>query len=132
MKFLHLSDLHIGKSVNGFSMLEEQKHAFKQVIEYIKSERPNAVVIAGDVNPGSEIIAHGNIIVLGALKGTAHAGAGGDNNCFVSALVLQPTHLRIADIYTYLPPERESRGKKLELQPEWAYIQDNELYIALL
>ena len=60
MKFLHLSDLHIGKSVNGFSMIAEQKHAFKQIIEYIKTERPAAVVIAGDVYdravPGVEAV----------------------------------------------------------------------------
>ena len=49
MKFFHLSDLHIGKSVNGFSMIEEQKHVFEQVIGYIKTERPAAVLIAGDV-----------------------------------------------------------------------------------
>jgi len=60
MKFLHLSDLHIGKNVNGFSMLEEQKHVFKQIIEYIKSELIDAVVIAGDVYdravPGIEAV----------------------------------------------------------------------------
>ena len=49
MKFLHLSDLHIGKSVNGFSMTAEQKHAFGQIIGYIKTESPAAVVIAGDI-----------------------------------------------------------------------------------
>jgi exonuclease SbcD len=49
MKFLHLSDLHIGKSVNGFSMIAEQKHAFHQVTEYIKTEKPTVVAIAGDV-----------------------------------------------------------------------------------
>jgi exonuclease SbcD len=49
MKFLHLSDLHIGKSVNGFSMLGEQKHIFQQVIETIQSDRPKAVIIAGDI-----------------------------------------------------------------------------------
>ena len=49
MKFLHLSDLHIGKSVNGFSMIPEQKHAFEQIIRYIKTEQPAAVIIAGDV-----------------------------------------------------------------------------------
>lgn len=49
MKFLHLSDLHIGKSVNGFSMIAEQRHVFKQIIEYIKTENPTAVIIAGDV-----------------------------------------------------------------------------------
>ena len=49
MKLIHMSDLHIGKSVNGFSMIEEQKHAFVQVIGYIETERPGAVIIAGDV-----------------------------------------------------------------------------------
>lgn len=49
MKFLHLSDLHIGKTVNGFSMLAEQRHVFGQIIEYIDTEKPDAVLIAGDV-----------------------------------------------------------------------------------
>ncbi|MDR3355378.1 MAG: exonuclease SbcCD subunit D [Synergistaceae bacterium] len=60
MKFLHLSDLHIGKSVNGFSMLEEQVNAFRQVYDYIDAERPDAVLIAGDVYdrsvPGVEAV----------------------------------------------------------------------------
>jgi exonuclease SbcD len=60
MKFFHLSDLHIGKSVNGFSMLDEQKNAFRQIIGYIKTERPAAVIIAGDVYdrtvPGVEAV----------------------------------------------------------------------------
>ena len=49
MKFLHLSDLHIGKNVNGFSMLEEQRRVFRQIIGHIRSERPAAALIAGDV-----------------------------------------------------------------------------------
>lgn len=49
MKFLHLSDLHIGKTVNGFSMLEEQRHVFEQIIGYIGTEKPDAVLIAGDI-----------------------------------------------------------------------------------
>jgi exonuclease SbcD len=60
MKFLHLSDLHIGKSVNGFSMLEEQCHIFRRIIEYLQAEKPDAVVIAGDVYdravPGVEAV----------------------------------------------------------------------------
>ncbi|MDR3091716.1 MAG: exonuclease SbcCD subunit D [Clostridiales bacterium] len=60
MKFLHLSDLHIGKSVNGFSMLEEQRHAFRQILGYIEAERPDAAVVAGDVYdravPGVEAV----------------------------------------------------------------------------
>jgi exonuclease SbcD len=49
MRFLHLADLHIGKSVNGFSMLGEQRNVFRQIIGYIRAERPTAVVIAGDI-----------------------------------------------------------------------------------
>ena len=49
MKFIHMSDLHIGKTVNGFSMLEEQRHVFGQIICYIEAEKPEAVLIAGDV-----------------------------------------------------------------------------------
>jgi len=49
MKFLHLSDLHIGKNVNGFSMIPDQKYIFAQIIELIQKEKPVAVVIAGDV-----------------------------------------------------------------------------------
>jgi exonuclease SbcD len=49
MKFFHLSDLHIGKIVNRFSMLAEQRHVFEQIIGYIKTEQPGAVIIAGDV-----------------------------------------------------------------------------------
>ncbi|MDR1533016.1 MAG: exonuclease SbcCD subunit D [Clostridiales bacterium] len=60
MKFLHLSDLHIGKSVNGFSMLEEQAHVFKQVKGYVHSHKPEAVVIAGDIYdrsaPGADAV----------------------------------------------------------------------------
>lgn len=46
---MHLSDLHIGKRVNGFSMLEDQNYILKQIIEISRREKPDAVLIAGDV-----------------------------------------------------------------------------------
>lgn len=49
MKFLHLSDLHIGKRVNEFSMLEDQEYILTKIINIIDEEKPDAVVIAGDV-----------------------------------------------------------------------------------
>ena len=49
MKFIHISDLHIGKRVNGFSMLEDQKFILDKIIEIIKEQSPDAVFIAGDV-----------------------------------------------------------------------------------
>lgn len=49
MKFIHLSDLHIGKRVNEFSMLEDQEHILNQILRIIGEEAPDAVLIAGDV-----------------------------------------------------------------------------------
>lgn len=49
MKFIHLSDLHIGKRVNEFSMLEEQEYILNKIINIIDAENPQAVIIAGDV-----------------------------------------------------------------------------------
>ena len=49
MKFIHLSDLHLGKRVNDFSMIDDQRHILGQITEIIKNEKPDAVLIAGDV-----------------------------------------------------------------------------------
>ena len=49
MKFIHLSDLHIGKRVNEFSMIEDQKFILNEILKIIDDETPDAVIIAGDV-----------------------------------------------------------------------------------
>lgn len=49
MKFLHTADLHIGKTVNEFSMLEEQKNTLKQILDYAIEEKADGIVIAGDI-----------------------------------------------------------------------------------
>lgn len=49
MKFLHLADLHLGKRVNGFSMLEDQAHILRQILAILDNEQPDGVLIAGDV-----------------------------------------------------------------------------------
>ena len=49
MKLIHISDLHLGKRVNEFSMLEDQAYILKQILTVIDDERPDAVLIAGDV-----------------------------------------------------------------------------------
>lgn len=49
MRFIHLSDLHLGKRVNDFSMLEDQQYILTEILQIIDRERPQAVVIAGDV-----------------------------------------------------------------------------------
>ena len=49
MKFIHISDLHIGKRVNGFSMIEDQEFILKQILGIVDDEKPDCVFIAGDV-----------------------------------------------------------------------------------
>jgi septum site-determining protein MinC len=56
------------------------------------------IVLVGDLNPGAELIASGDIVVVGALRGTAHAGAQGDRTARVIALEFAPTQLRIATV----------------------------------
>ena len=64
------------------------------------------VVVFGDVNPGAEIVAEGNVLVWGRVRGMIHAGAKGDTSAFICALDLSPTQLRIADeISAILKPQ---------------------------
>lgn len=81
-----------------------------------------AVIVLGDVNPGAEIIAAGDVIVWGRLRGLVHAGAMGDETAVICALDLNPTQLRIADQIA-IPPE--TRRRKPE--PEQAAIRDGQI-----
>lgn len=84
------------------------------------------VIVMGDLNPGGEIRATGNVVVLGSLRGTVHAGADGNKDAIIVALMLRPTQLRIADIITR-PPDEED--KSTDISPEMAYIKDDMMYI---
>jgi len=83
------------------------------------------VVVMGDVNPGAEIIATGNVLVTGSIKGMVHAGCKGNRNAIVSAQGIYPTQLRIADLITVSPNEKHEKISGFET----AYIKDNEIYI---
>ena len=71
-----------------------------------------SVTLIGDVNPGARIISEGNIVVLGALKGNAHAGVSGNDNCFIFALDMSPIQLQIGQYYAK-SPDKESVKKRL-------------------
>ena len=49
MKLIHLSDLHLGKNVNGYSMIEDQKYILTEILRILEEEQPDGVLIAGDV-----------------------------------------------------------------------------------
>jgi septum site-determining protein MinC len=80
------------------------------------------VVIIGDVNPGAEVIAQGDVIVWGKLRGLVHAGALGDETAVICALALAPTQLRIADQIA-IPPDDNTN----KLTPEQAIIKDGQI-----
>lgn len=61
-------------------------------------ESDTSIVILGNVEPGASVIAKGNIVVIGALYGSAHAGAAGNTEAYVAALSMQPRSLRIGDM----------------------------------
>jgi septum site-determining protein MinC len=79
------------------------------------------VIVIGDVNPGAEVIAGGNVIVWGHLRGVVHAGAEGNEHALVCALDLTPTQLRIAGKIAISP---QRKGKS---QPEMASIKDGHV-----
>lgn len=80
------------------------------------------VIIFGDVNPGAEVIATGDVMVWGRLRGLVHAGAMGDQAAVICALDLSPTQLRIADQIAISP---DGRGRKP--LPEQATIRDGRI-----
>jgi septum site-determining protein MinC len=84
------------------------------------------VVVIGDVNPGGEVIAAGNVVVMGSLRGIVHAGCDGNKEAIVAALNLNPTQLRIADVITRSPDDKQMENQFI---PEMAYIKDNFVYI---
>ena len=81
-------------------------------------QHPGHVVIIGDVNPGAEVIAGGDIVIWGKLRGVVHAGASGDDQAVVCALQLRPTQLRIGSHIARTPEDEE----KAIVRPEMAFV----------
>jgi septum site-determining protein MinC len=86
-------------------------------------ESTGHVVVIGDVNPGAEIFAGGDVIVWGKLRGLVHAGAYGDQTAVVCALELVPTQLRIAELIS-VPP---GGPRDKEPVPEMASVRDGQI-----
>jgi septum site-determining protein MinC len=83
---------------------------------------PGHVVIIGDCNPGAEIVAGGNIVVWGRVRGMVHAGAMGDEEAVICALDLAPTQLRIAGHIARSPEEQRHQPI-----PEMASVHEGQI-----
>ncbi|MFT4143298.1 MAG: septum site-determining protein MinC [Mobilitalea sp.] len=89
-------------------------------------EFETSVVIIGDVNHGARVVSKGNIIILGALKGNAFAGATGNTNSFVVALDMSPTQIRIADSIARAPDKPVKDEVK---EAKIAFLEEGNIYI---
>lgn len=75
-------------------------------------------VIMGDINPGGEVIATGNVVVMGCCRGILHAGAEGDENCYILVYQMHAQQLRIADHVATVPMDAKLSPLKLAIVQE--------------
>lgn len=95
-----------------------------EVIRY-----PGDVVALADVNPGAEIIADGDIVVFGALRGLAHAGAAGDLKATIIALNLESPRVQIGP-HIGEAPRSTRHNKALSAAPQVAYVRRRSIFVA--
>ena len=102
IKFDDISDLlglhTIKKTFETNTEITETKFVQNSIRSGQKEEYAGSIVVCGDVNPGAEVIAAGNIMVLGNLRGVAHAGANGNKKAIISANCIEVTQIRIANL----------------------------------
>ncbi|MDZ8055954.1 MAG: septum site-determining protein MinC [Aulosira sp. ZfuVER01] len=91
----------------------------------VEIRHPGSVIILGDLNPGGIVVADGDIVVWGRLRGVAHAGASGNRECLIMSLQMEPTQLRIADAVARAPEKSPT-----QFSPEVAHITSQGIRIA--
>ena len=94
-------------------------------------ESESSIIILGDINPGGKVIAKGNVIILGSLKGTVYAGANGNEDAFVVALEMAPIQIRIGDTIARCN-ETGTKIKPISPDPMIAFVEDENIYIKRL
>jgi septum site-determining protein MinC len=97
-------------------------------------ERQEHILVIGDVNPGSEVVSQGDILVWGRMRGIAHAGAAGDRRAVVVALHLDPIQLRIAGTVAIDVAQAGRTGgrrswKASDKRPEVAFVTNEQIVI---
>lgn len=91
-------------------------------------ETENSIIVLGDVNPGGKIISKGNVVILGSLRGTVYAGAGGNEHAFVVALEMNPMQVKIADVIARSSDSAPTKKNKVA-KPKIAYVYEGNIYV---
>ena len=98
----------ITKTFNTDLAISETKFYKGSIRSGKKLEIEGTTVVIGDVNSGAEVIASENIIVMGKLRGLAHAGAKGNKNAIIAASQIDTVQLRIANVVKEIDRDEES------------------------
>lgn len=88
-----------------------------------KIEFEGSLVIVGDVNSGAEVIASDNIVVIGTLRGLAHAGAQGNKKAIIAANSIEGPQLRIANVV------KEIEFEDIETRKQYAYLDGKDIIL---
>lgn len=88
-----------------------------------KVEYEGSLIILGDVNSGAEVIAGENIVVLGTLRGLAHAGAKGNKKAIVAANTIDAPQIRISNIVKEIEKEEQEKAYR------YAFVEDDNLVL---
>ena len=91
-----------------------------------KIEYNGSIVILGDVNFGAEVIAEDNVVVLGVLRGLAHAGAKGNKKSIIAASSIESLQIRIGDIIKEFEKNSEDEVVK---RKNYAYVEDDQIIV---
>lgn len=130
MKLFHISDLHLGKQLHGYSLLEDQRDMLRQIVEYAEEERPDALLICGDVYdrsvPSGEamMLFDEFLVLLSKLSFSLPVLIIAGNHDSPERLNYANSFLRMHDIHvSVLPPQnQDERLKKLELWDEYGKV----------
>lgn len=114
----------IKKTFNREIAISETKFHHGSLRSGQKLEVDGSIVILGDVNSGAEVIASDNIVVLGALRGLAHAGAKGNKQAIIGAGILDAVQIRIANIVKEIDRDEEPLHKQV-----YVFASKNEIVI---
>ena len=114
----------IKRTFNQKTEISETKYYRGALRSGQKMETEGSLVILGDVNSGAEVVAGDNIVVLGALRGLAHAGAKGNKQAIIAAGVLDTVQIRIANIVKEIDRDEEPLHKQT-----YIFVENDEIII---
>ncbi|MGE5656611.1 MAG: septum site-determining protein MinC [Actinomycetota bacterium] len=121
----HTSPTSLTPSAQPAKALADPLYLQMTVRSGVEIRHPGTVVILGDLNPGGSVVAEGDILVWGRLRGTVHAGAGGNAKSVIMTLQMEPTLIRIANLLA-----RGPETPPAQFYPEVAYITPQGIRIS--